>query len=87
MVRILRENAAGVRVVKALVCQERERERFDEANRENRRAEERAGLVMAAANPITDLLLNLGLALVVLAGALRVDAGLMPAGQIVAFTT
>lgn len=87
VVRILRENAAGVRVVKALVCQERERERFDEANRENRRAEERAGLVMAAANPITDLLLNLGLALVVLAGALRVDAGLMPAGQIVAFTT
>ena len=28
VVRILRENAAGVRVVKALVCQERERERF-----------------------------------------------------------
>ena len=87
VVRILRENAAGVRVIKALVCQERERSRFESANRENRRAEERAGLVMAVANPLTDLLLNAGLALVVLAGAFRVNAGLMPAGQIVAFTT
>ena len=87
VVRILRENAAGVRVIKALVCQERERARFESANQENRRAEERAGLVMALANPITDLLLNAGLALVVLAGAFRVNAGLMPAGQIVAFTT
>ena len=64
VVRILRENAAGVRVVKA-----------------------QAGQVMALANPITDLLLNAGLILVVLVGALRVNAGLMPPGQIVAFMT
>ena len=87
VVRILRENAAGVRVIKALVCQETQRSTVESANRENRRAEERAGLVMAVANPLTDLLLNAGLALVVLAGAFRVNAGLMPAGQIVAFTT
>lgn len=87
VVRILRENAAGVRVVKALACQSRERERFDAANQAQRQAEERAGQVMALANPITDLLLNAGLILVVLVGALRVNAGLMPPGQIVAFMT
>ena len=85
VVRIIRENASGVRVVKALACQGRERQRFDEANETSRRAEETADCVMAAANPLTDLLLNTGLVLVVLAGALRVNAGQMPPGQIVAF--
>ena len=85
VVRIIRENASGVRVVKALACQGRERQRFDEANETSRRAEETADCVMAAANPLTDLLLNTGLVLVVLAGALRGNAGQMPPGQIVAF--
>ena len=85
VVRIIRENASGVRVVKALACQGWERQRFGEASEAARRAEETAGCVMAAANPLTDLLLNTGLVLVVLMGALRVNAGQMPPGQIVAF--
>lgn len=87
VVRILRENASGVRVIKALACQGRERERFETANHASRRAEEQAGWVMALTNPITDFLLNVGLTAVVLVGALRVDAGLMQRGQIVAFLT
>ena len=85
VVRIIRENTSGVRVVKALACQGWERQRFGEASEAARRAEETAGCVMAAANPLTDLLLNTGLVLVVLVGALRVNAGQMPPGQIVAF--
>lgn len=85
VVRIIRENASGVRVVKALACQGRERERFEAANETARRTEETAGRVMAAANPITDFLLNFGLTLVVILGAYRVNAGQMPAGEIVAF--
>lgn len=85
VVRVLRENAAGVRVVKALACQERERERFAAASRASREAEEAAGNIMAAANPLSDFLLNLGLVLVVLAGAALVDRGRMASGQIVAF--
>lgn len=85
VVRILRENASGVRVIKALACQERERERFNAASRASRDAEEAAGGVMAAANPLSDFLLNLGLVLVVLAGAALVNRGWMSSGQIVAF--
>ena len=85
VVRVIRENASGVRVVKALACQGRERARFREANARARETESAAGQVMAAANPITDFLLNTGLTLVVLVGAVRVNAGRMPAGQIVAF--
>lgn len=85
VVRILRENASGVRVVKALACQGRERERFTAASRASMEAEQTAGRIMAAANPLADFLLNLGLVLVVLAGALLVDRGRMASGQIVAF--
>ena len=49
VVRIIRENASGVRVIKALACQGRERERFQDANETARRTEETAGCVMAAA--------------------------------------
>ena len=85
VVRIIRENAAGVRIVKALACQERERERFTAASRSARETEEDAGRIMAAANPLSNFLLNLGLVLVVLAGALLVDRGRMNSGQIVGF--
>lgn len=85
VVRVLRENASGVRIIKALACQGRERERFAAASLEARRAEEAAGGVMAAANPLSDFLLNLGLVLVVLAGAALVDGGRLASGQIVAF--
>lgn len=87
VVRILRENASGVRVIKAMACQGRERERFETANRASRRAEEQAGWVMAMTNPITDFLLNTGLTAVVLVGAVWVNAGRMQRGQIVAFLT
>ena len=85
VVRVLRENASGVRVIKALACQGRERERFAAASLDARRAEEDAGRIMSAANPLSDFLLNLGLVLVVLAGALLVDRGRLASGQIVAF--
>lgn len=85
VVRIIRENASGVRVIKALACQGRERSRFEAANGQARRTEETAAHVMAAANPITDLLLNSGLVLVVAVGAVLVDRGQLDAGRIVAF--
>lgn len=85
VVRIIRENAAGVRVIKALGCQDRERQRFEAANAAARDRESGAGVVMAAANPTTDFLLNVGLILVVAVGAVRVQEGRMASGQIVAF--
>lgn len=85
VVRIIRENASGVRVIKALACQEQERARFEMANASARYAEEDAGCTMAAANPLTGFFLNTGLVLVVAVGAVRVQEGQMAAGQIVAF--
>lgn len=85
LVRTVRENAAGVRVIKALSKSEYERTRFDRANRGVAEAEKRAGRVMAISNPVVSFLLNAGLMAVILVGAMRVDAGLMQPGVIIAF--
>ncbi|MBR3866841.1 MAG: ABC transporter ATP-binding protein, partial [Butyricicoccus sp.] len=85
VVRVIRENASGVRVIKALAGQDGERERFGTASRTARDAEIRAGMIMAATGPLTDFLLNTGLVWVILLGAVCVQRGWMGAGRIVAF--
>lgn len=87
MVRVVRENASGVRVIKALSRTEGEKERFDRVNRQVMQAENRADQVMALSKPAMNLTLNLGLVLVVLVGAVRVNRGLSSPGTITAFLT
>ena len=87
MVRVVRENASGVRVIKALSRSEGEKVRFEEVNRQVMTDENRANMVMAASKPAMNLTLNLGLVLVILVGAYRVNAGLCGPGAITAFLT
>ena len=69
MIRVVREDAQGIRVIKALSRTEYEHGRYDKANRELVSKEKKAGLVMGITNPVMTLLMNLGSALVVLLGA------------------
>ena len=87
VVRVMRENITGIRVVKALSKESHERERFGEENREMTRAEQHAGAMMALPGPLMSLGLNLGLTLVVLVGARRVNNGVTQPGVILAFLT
>lgn len=87
MVRVVRENASGIRVIKALSKTEYEKERFKAANENIVEKETRASVTMAASNPLMNLFLNAGLTLVVVAGAFRVDAGKTQTGTILAFLT
>ncbi len=85
MTRVVRENAQGVRVVKALSKTDYERRHFDAANRDLVRLEKKASLTMALTNPMMNLFLNIGLAAVILIGAYRVRGGLSEPGVIIAF--
>ena len=87
MVRTLREDVAGIRVIKALSKKEYEKKRFEKANVEVCDKELLASGVMAASSPLINFFLNMGLTLVVIVGAYRVNAGLTQAGKIVAFLT
>lgn len=85
LVRVVRENIAGVRVIKALSKENYEKEHFEGVNRQMMGREQRAARNMAVINPSSNLIMNLGLVLVILTGAFRVNAGTSEVGTIVAF--
>lgn len=87
VVRVMRENISGIRVIKALSMTEYEKERFGGANDLLTAEDIHAGKVMALPNTVMNLFLNLGLTCVILVGAYRVNAGVMKTGVILAFLT
>lgn len=87
VVRVMRENITGIRVVKALSKEEYEKKRFDGVNRELTEADIKAGVTMAMPAPIMQLFLNVGLTLVVIVGARRVNDGVIRPDVILAFLT
>lgn len=86
-VRLVREDVAGIRVIKALSKEEFERQRYDKANRQVVEKERLATITTAVTNPAMNLFLNLGLVGVIFVGAYRVNAGLTQVGKILAFMT
>lgn len=70
-VRLVREDIAGIRVIKALSKTEYEEKRFDYWNRQLVERERKAGMIMTVLNPAMNLILNLGLVLVIILGAYR----------------
>ena len=85
MFRVVRENATGVRVIKALSKSEYERRRFHKTNTDLTAREKKASDTMAIINPSMSLMLNLGLVAVVVVGAFRVQSGATGVGSIIAF--
>lgn len=87
MVRTVRENITGIRVIKALSKTDYEKQRFSDVNAEVVKREKKAATTMALTNPMMNLFLNMGLTLVIIVGAYRVNAGLTQPGKIIAFLT
>ena len=85
MVRIVREDTQGIRVIKALSKNEYENRRFDEANRRLSRDERTAGTIMSIPNPVMTLLMNLGIAGVVALSATRIANHQSSAATVIAF--
>lgn len=86
-VRLVREDIAGIRVIKALSKTDYEREKFDDVNQEVVGREKKAGMTMAVVDPLMNLLMNIGLVIVIIAGAYRVNQGTSEVGKILAFMT
>lgn len=86
-VRLLREDIAGIRVIKALSKTDYEKKKYDALNKEVIALEKKADITMAIVNPATNLFLNLGIVLVVIVGAYRVHLGYSEVGKILAFLT
>ena len=85
VVRTVQENITGIRLIKALSKTDYEKQRFHGVNEELTAVDQKAGIITAITNPTASLVLNLGLTLVVLIGAHRVNSGAIRSGVIVAF--
>ena len=85
VVRTVGENITGIRVIKALSKTDYEKNRFHTVNEELTAIDRKAGSISAITNPSASLTLNLGLTLVVVVGAFRVNSGACQSGVIVAF--
>lgn len=87
IIRVLRENITGVRVVRALSMTDYEQQRF---NNENKKAVDKeliATMTMNKISPIISVVMNVGLVIVLIFGAYRVADGATKVGQILALIT
>ena len=85
MVRVVREDAQGIRVIKALSRKGYEQSRYETVNQGLMKTSLSAAANMAISNPLINLLLNVGLVAVMAVGAVRVNNGLCLPGTIISF--
>ncbi|WP_460567776.1 ABC transporter ATP-binding protein [Humibacter soli] len=83
--RVLREQLSGIRVVRAFVREDIERERFDRANLDVTETALKAGRLMALMFPTVMLVLNLSSVAVIWFGAFRINDGSLQVGTLTAF--
>lgn len=82
---ITRENLSGTRVIRAFSKQKQEKERFAAATENLARTSIRVGRISALLNPITYVIMNLGIAAIIWFGGYRVEEGALTQGEIIAF--
>lgn len=79
-----RENLAGARVIRAFTEEEQEYSRFSKKNNLLAHFQRAVGRISALMNPITYIIINLGIVLLIYYGALSVNSGSLSQGQVVA---
>ena len=81
---LTRENLAGVRVVRAFHKEAEETTRFEEANGALTKLQLRVGRLSALMNPLTYVIINLAVVAVLRTGAVRIEAGSLLPGDVIA---
>ena len=79
-----RENLTGVRVVRAFCREGAENQLFDKRNAKLSRAKKAVGALAAITNPLTYVLVNGGILLLLYVGAIHVEDGLLTQGSVIA---
>ncbi len=79
-----RENLTGVRVLRAFNKEDEERERFSERNEALTKMQVFAGRISALMNPVTYVIINGAVVILIWTGAVQVDSGIISQGEVVA---
>ena len=83
VMRITRENLSGVRVIRAFNHEQQEIEDFDKCSGELKDMQLYGGRISAYLNPITYVIVNLSIVLIIYVGGLRVDTGRLTQGEVI----
>lgn len=81
---ITRENLSGARVIRAFTGEENEINEFNKRNNALSSLQKSVGRISALLNPVTYVIINLAIVILVHTGALRVDAGDLTQGEVIA---
>lgn len=81
---VTRENLTGVRVIRAFCKEDEEIKDFDNANDTLTTMQKVVGRISGLMNPLTYIVINLGIVILIYTGAVRVDAGIITQGAVVA---
>ncbi len=79
-----KENLAGARVIRAFCKEPDEIRKFGSFNDELCRGQKRVGRISAAMNPLTFVMINLAIIMLIRCGALQVEAGVLTQGMVIA---
>lgn len=82
---ICREGLSGARVVRAFVREDHERERFAQAADDQAHTAIAVGKLSSILNPVTFLVMNLGVCAILWVGGIQVSVGELTQGQVMAF--
>ncbi len=82
---VIRENLSGARVVRAFARLDKERDRFIKSNKEYADNSIKVGRISALLNPVTTVIINLGIAAILWFGGYQVYEGSMTQGEIIAY--
>lgn len=81
---ITKENLSGARVIRAFNNEDIERKGFYEANEELSSIQKIAGKISGLMNPLTYVIINSAIIILIWTGAIRVDNGILTQGQVIA---
>lgn len=81
---ITRENLTGVRVIRAFNKEEEEKRQFKEKNQALTKVQLFAGRISAFMNPITYIIINMAIVVLIWSGAIQVNTGIITQGAVVA---
>lgn len=81
---LTRENLTGIRVIRAFHKEQEEIDKFKKENEELTGMQLLVGKISGLMNPVTYVIVNLGLVLLIHTGALQVDTGRLTQGQVIA---
>ncbi|MCQ2497867.1 MAG: ABC transporter ATP-binding protein/permease [Lachnospiraceae bacterium] len=84
VLKLTRENLSGVRVIRAFSREEKECELFSENNDKLSRLQLVAGRVSGLLNPLTYIIINLAIVVLIKVGGVKVNSGVLSTGEVVA---